>query len=115
MLHHVREFKKVLECGFNAVDSGFQALDSSLCQWNLDSGFPELYSGFQNPGFRIPQAKVPWILIRPITEMAAVKKFFKFYLFPLSLDQVYFVLVLINHKAQNRYPEIIMARTVYCY
>ena len=63
--------------------SGFQALDSSLCQWNLDSGsssrwwdsgFPELYSGLQNPGFRLPQAKVPWILFRLITEMAAIKK-----------------------------------------
>ena len=42
-----------------------------LCQWNLDSGFQsllglreffELYSGFQSPGFRIPQAKVSWCL-----------------------------------------------------
>ena len=24
-------------------DSVFQVLDSSLCQWNLDSGFRELY------------------------------------------------------------------------
>ena len=43
--------------------------DSSLCPWNFgfwipsvngllwDSGFVELYSGFQTPGFRIPQAK----------------------------------------------------------
>ena len=31
---------------------GFQVLDSSICQW--DSGLLELYSGFQNPGFRIP-------------------------------------------------------------
>ena len=30
----------------------------SLCQWNLDSGFLALYSGFQSPGFRIPQAKL---------------------------------------------------------
>ena len=29
------------------MDSGFQVPDSSLCQWNLDSGFVELYSGLQ--------------------------------------------------------------------
>ena len=32
-----------------------------LCQWNLDSGFLELYSGFESPGLRIPQAKTRWI------------------------------------------------------
>ena len=35
---------------FHAVDSGFQLLDSILCQWNLDSGFQSLV------GFRIPRA-----------------------------------------------------------
>ena len=35
------------------------------------------------------------------------KKLFNFFLFPVSLGQVYFVLVLasINHKPRNRYPE----------
>ena len=28
---HVRESKSVLDSGFHDVDSGFQALDSSLC------------------------------------------------------------------------------------
>ena len=48
-----------------------------LCQWKLDSGlrslvgfripfklhseFPKLHSGFQNPGFRIPQDKISFI------------------------------------------------------
>ena len=58
---HVRESKTVLDSGFHTVDSGFQVLDSSLCQWNLESGlqlfvgfgFIELYSGFQSPGLRI--------------------------------------------------------------
>ena len=46
----------------HGVDSGFQGVDSGLCQWNLDSGFQlllgsaflELYSRFQRPnlGFR---------------------------------------------------------------
>ena len=35
---------------FHAVDSGFQVLDSSFCQWNLDSGFQSFV------GFRIPRA-----------------------------------------------------------
>ena len=57
------ESKSVLDSGFHAVDSGFQVLDSTLCQWNLDSwfqywlGFFELYCGFQSPEFRIPQTQ----------------------------------------------------------
>ena len=34
--------------GFHSMDSGFQVLYSSLCQWNLDPGFQSLV------GFRIP-------------------------------------------------------------
>ena len=63
--------KKALDSGFQAVDSGFQVLDFG-CLWNLDSGlipvvssiqdiFLELNSGFQSPGFQIPQAKMSWI------------------------------------------------------
>ena len=61
----VKEFKTVLDPRFDAVDSGGQVLDSSLCQWNLDSGFQslvdsgilELFSRFQSPGFRILRVK----------------------------------------------------------
>ena len=35
-----------------AAYSGFQVLNSSLCQWNLDSGFQSLV------GSRIPRAKI---------------------------------------------------------
>ena len=45
---HVGESKTVLDSGFYAVDSGFQELDCSHCQWNLDSVFQSLV------GFRIP-------------------------------------------------------------
>ena len=48
-------FQEFLNFGFHAVDSGFQVLDPSLCQWNLYSGFQYLV------GFRIPQAKFFWI------------------------------------------------------
>ena len=61
----------ILDSGFHTMDFRFQLRDSNLCQWKLDSGFQnlrdsglfELYSGFQNPGFRIPQAYFPrfWI------------------------------------------------------
>ena len=37
MSPYVREPKTVLDSGLHAVDSGFQLLDSSLFQWNLDS------------------------------------------------------------------------------
>ena len=36
---HVREFKTDLDPGFHIVVSRLQVLDSSLCQWNLDSWF----------------------------------------------------------------------------
>ena len=49
-----RESKTVLDSGPHAVDCGFHVLDSSLCQWKLDSGFRSLV------GFRIPWA-VFWI------------------------------------------------------
>ena len=47
--------------------------------------------------------------------MAAIKKVFSFYSCPVSLDQIYLVLVLTsaNHNARNRYPEMDTARTVY--
>ena len=58
---HVRKSKTVLDFGFRAVDSGFKLLDSpSLLSgsWIPDSGFLQLYSRFQGPGFRISQAKI---------------------------------------------------------
>ena len=48
--------------GFRIPITGFQIFFSgtwipdSNCQW--DSGFLLLYSGFQGPGFRIPQTKI---------------------------------------------------------
>ena len=41
--HMERESKHVLDSGLHAGDFGFQALDSSLCQWNLDFGFQSLW------------------------------------------------------------------------
>ena len=35
---HARESKEVLDSGFHGVDSGFQVLNRSLCQGNVDSG-----------------------------------------------------------------------------
>ena len=39
---HVRKSETGLDYGFQAVDSGFPALDSRLGQWNLDSGLQSL-------------------------------------------------------------------------
>ena len=47
---HVRESKSVLESGFQDVDSGFQALDSSLRWILIVSRIPDtFYSGFRIP------------------------------------------------------------------
>ena len=62
----------VLDSGFHSVDSGFQVLDLRFCLRGScspdssrlrDSGFLELYSGFQNPGFPISQIKSPGLRI----------------------------------------------------
>ena len=45
---HARDSKAVLDSGFQGVDSGFQLLNSRLCQGNLDSGLQSLVC------FRIP-------------------------------------------------------------
>ena len=55
-----RKSKTVLDSGFHAVNSGSFVsttwIPDSNRQW--DSGFLELYSGYQSPGFRIPLAKI---------------------------------------------------------
>ena len=62
---HVRESKTVLDSGFHAMDSRFQGTGFQI-QWDLDtrffrqwdSGFLELFSGFQSPGFWCPLARI---------------------------------------------------------
>ena len=59
--HVRRESKTVVDSGFHAVDSRFQVLDSGFFvseTWIPDSGFLELFSGFQSPGFQIPRIKI---------------------------------------------------------
>ena len=60
ILPYVRESRTVLYSGFHTVDSGFQVLDSSICQWNLDSEF-QLLVQFQIPWavFRFPKPRIP--------------------------------------------------------
>ena len=63
---HVRESKTVslgfwiTRHGFPALDSGFFDSETWIPDLNhkWDSGFLELYSRFQSPGFRIPQFKL---------------------------------------------------------
>ena len=49
-----KESTPVLDSGIHAMYSRFQVMDTSLCQWNLDSGIQSL------AGFRIPYV-VFWI------------------------------------------------------
>ena len=59
---HERQSKIVLDSGFHVTDSGLQVLDSSLCQWNLDSqfqllaGVPILWAVLRTPKPRIPDS-----------------------------------------------------------
>ena len=39
------------------MDSGFQVLDSSLCQWNLDSGLAPIVRRIPDPLSCIPDSK----------------------------------------------------------
>ena len=55
---HVREFKTVLDPGFHVVVSRFQVLDSSLCQWNLDSRFHSVVR-IQRAILSIPKPRIP--------------------------------------------------------
>ena len=47
-----------VRCGDGSKNSKISPLIIFLCQWNLDSGFLELFSRFQSPEFRIPHAIV---------------------------------------------------------
>ena len=62
------ESKTVLDSGLHAEGSGFQLLDSGLCQWNLDFGFQSLvgfwiswtlYSGSKSQGSGFHKQKFP--------------------------------------------------------
>ena len=57
-LLHVREFRTDLDPGFHVVVSRFQVLDSSLCQWNLDSWFHSVVR-FQRAVLPIPKPRIP--------------------------------------------------------
>ena len=55
---HVREFKTDLDPGFHIVVSRLQVLDSSLCQWNLDSWFHSVVR-IQRAVLPIPKPRIP--------------------------------------------------------
>ena len=58
------------------LDTGLHACHSSVgipCQWNLDSGLRN--SGFQSPGFWIPQAKISRIPKYGLTYGNGAKQF----------------------------------------
>ena len=57
-LLQVREFRTDLDPGFHVVVSRFQVLDSSLCQWNLDSWFHSVVR-IQGAVLPIPKPRIP--------------------------------------------------------
>ena len=62
-----RESKTVLHPRFLGVNSGFLVLDSSLCQWNLDSGFQDFRLRIPWAQFWIFKPKIPDSTIRNST------------------------------------------------
>ena len=94
--------------GFQAVDSGFQVLDSGSFvsgTWILDfnrqwdSGFLELYSWFQSPGFQIPQQK---FRIQDHDSLTWDEKVYpQLGRFLVSLKVLVFVLVSQNHSGHQ--------------
>ena len=54
---------EALDSGSHAVDSRFQVLDSSLFQWNLDSGFQSLVGLYStSEHFPIPDSTGKYLL-----------------------------------------------------
>ena len=81
-LPHVRESKTVSQSTSRIRDSSYWIavfvsrtfIPVSNRQW--DSDFLELYSGFQSPGFRIPQAKISLITESGFPYMGGMEKIY---------------------------------------
>ena len=95
-LPHVRESKTVL-------DSGFHTVDSSLCQWNLDSGF-HLLVGFRIPGavFWIPNSRIPHSTSKISPNSGFQKQKFPGFLNQNSLTEGEKVLSLLVHLLRSK-------------
>ena len=73
-----RESKKVLNSGFHALDSGFQVLSFSLCEWNLDSGFQSLVG-----------IRMPWAVFRRFrNQQSWISQLAKFFWIPDSTSEL---------------------------
>ena len=95
-LPHVRESKTVL-------DSGFHTVNSSLCQWNLDSGF-HLFVGFQIPWavFWIPKSRIPHSTSKILLNSGFQKQKFPRFLNQNSLTESEKVLFLLLHLLSSK-------------
>ena len=83
---HVKESNTVLDSGFHAMYSGFQVLDFSLSQWNLDSRLQSLV-GFRITWvvFRIPKPRIPDSRSKNFTHSAFHEQQFFGIRFPLHM------------------------------
>ena len=95
-LPYVRESKTVL-------DSGFDTVDSSLCQWNLDSGFHS-FVGFQIPWavFWIPKSRILHSTSKIFLNCGFQKQKFPGFLNQNSLTESEKVLFLLVHLLSSK-------------
>jgi len=66
------------------MDSGFYFVSGT---WTPNSGFLELYSGFQSPGFWIPESRIPSreAKLNVVAQTRLLQRFFSVYYEPNSL------------------------------
>ena len=104
--HDVQTLKWWISTGKNPLHSSL-AWMTRVVRWMFQINKAFFYAVF-------PRSAYYWILFRPTSASGCHEKIVQLYFFPISLGQVYFVLVFTstNHKARNRYPEMVMAWNV---
>ena len=99
------------------MDSGFQVLDSSFCEWNLDSGFQSLV-GLRIPCviFRIPTPKIPDSTSKTFPDFGFHKHIFPEFRNPLHESSLRVTLgTYIVHEPSAEKWQIVTTRGGKCY
>ena len=107
----IRNSKTVFDSGFQILDSGrfVSGIWIPDSYRKRDSGFLELYSGFQSPGFRIPEANISRINIPetafPFKEVTFVLR---------SCAYITSLPKTVDHSADFQVGRIFIARRIVC-